>query len=184
MASMAENQVGATKRSRDSHSHLHGPITDFLLLGGGSLFALLAIWYFSDTGEGGITWSISATLAIANIINHPHFAHSYQIFYRNYWEKLTSTRYSFSLRARYLSSGIIFPIVVATFMTWCVVGEHLRILALAANAMFFLVGWHYVKQGYGIAMVDSALKKRFLSPREKNAMLINAYACWGFYGSL
>lgn len=179
--------TGSNNPSKDEPSrsiYLYGPVLDFLLLGGGSLIALLFIRFSIDPDEAGIAWSLATTLAIANIINHPHFAHSYQIFYRNYFQKLTSDRYAPSLRARYLVAGILAPTALALYMAWVVVGEHPRALGLTANGMFFLVGWHYVKQGYGMAMVDAALKRRFLRRDEKSALLVNSYVCWLFSWAL
>jgi hypothetical protein len=46
--------------------------------------------------------------------------------------------------------------------------------------MAFVVGWHYVKQGYGMLMVDAALKRRFFSAGEKKVLLANSYAVWLF----
>ena len=34
-----------------------------------------------------------------------------------------------------------------------------RLLGYAANAMAFTVGWHYVKQGYGVIAVLSAIRR-------------------------
>ena len=44
--------------------------------------------------------------------------------------------------------------------------------------MFFLVGWHYVKQGYGILIVDSVQKRVMFSERAKTVLRANGYACW------
>ncbi len=50
--------------------------------------------------------------------------------------------------------------------------------------MYFFVGWHYVKQGYGMLMLDAALKRKFYSASEKRIFLVNAYAAWIFAWSL
>ncbi|MCK9193665.1 MAG: hypothetical protein M0P19_07310 [Nevskia sp.] len=44
--------------------------------------------------------------------------------------------------------------------------------------MFFTVGWHYTKQGYGMAMLDAVLKRRFFTEHEKKLLLHHAYAVW------
>jgi hypothetical protein len=153
--------------------HLFGPKTDFLLLGGGSLIFLVLIRY-----AAGIDWATSffLTMMLANIVNHPHFAHSYQIFYRDFGKKLTS--YPAELRWRYLVCGIVVPLVLISFFASTVLSESPRVLGIAVNLMGFFVGWHYVKQGYGMAMVDAVLKKAFYSDSEKKALLRNAYATW------
>lgn len=53
-----------------------------------------------------------------------------------------------------------------------------RALGIAGNLMGFLVGWHYVKQGYGILMLDAALKRRFFTGGEKHILLLNAHVVW------
>ena len=40
------------------------------------------------------------------------------------------------------------------------------------------VGWHYVKQGYGILIVDSVQKRLMFSGRAKILLRANGYACW------
>lgn len=164
--------------STRSGNHLYGPLTDFLLLGGGSLLPLLFIWLFLGGDASNRGWSLAAAFTLANVVNHPHFAHSYQIFYSGFLEKLTGARYVPSLRIRYALVGIIAPIAIAIALCVPIYLGQPRMLGLAANAMFFLVGWHYVKQGYGMAMLDAALKKSFYSDREKAALLRNAYAVW------
>src|SRR5262249_10851726 len=56
-------------------------------------------------------------------------------------------------------------------------------LGLGANVMGLLVGWHYVKQGYGVLIVLSAARRIFYTAGEKKALLANAYAVW-FYSWL
>ena len=52
------------------------------------------------------------------------------------------------------------------------------LLGLAANFMFFTVGWHYAKQGYGILMLDAARKGvRFGAP-ERRRLLWNTHLVW------
>ena len=46
--------------------------------------------------------------------------------------------------------------------------------------MGFFVGWHYVKQGYGMLMVDAVLKRKFFSDQDKKVLLFNGYAVWLF----
>lgn len=163
----------------DKSKYLFSPLIDFLGLGGGSLIAFVFISLFFRSDAFYPAAAVSA-LWLTNVINHPHFAHSYQIFYRNFPQKLSGDAYPANLRARYWFSGVIAPVVLAVFLAGAFLAGRPDMLALAALLMFFLVGWHYVKQGYGMAMVDAVLKKRFFNEREKQALLINAYATWLF----
>lgn len=163
---------------QNSKQHLHGSIIDPMLLGIGSVFVLVLIFWLAHGDPNARTWSLSTTLVLANIVNHPHFAVSYQIFYSNYWEKLTSSDTSRSLRLRYLIVGLVVPSIIILVLALGVIAEEAKVIGLVVNSMFFLVGWHYIKQGYGIAMVDAALKKRFFSQSEKNGLLVNGYLVW------
>src|SRR5688500_753073 len=156
--------------------YLNGPVSDFLLLGGGSLLALLALrWAMGDAAWAG-AWTAGTTLALAHVINNPHFMHSYQLFYRGFGAKLTG--YPLDLRLRYWFCGVVVPVALIAVMTWAVAARQPRTLGLLTNLMFFLVGWHYVKQGYGMAMVDAAFKQAWFTDAEKRALLRNAYAVW------
>lgn len=162
--------------SSTTTKHLFSTGWDFLLLGGGSLIALLALKLI--LGREDLAFAFTATLALAHIINHPHFAHSYQIFYRNFGEKIT--KYPADLRWRYMVSGTVIPVALIGLFGVTVILQSPKALGLGANLMFFLVGWHYVKQGYGMAMVDAVLKRAFYSNEEKRILLSNAYATWIF----
>lgn len=51
-------------------------------------------------------------------------------------------------------------------------------LGFGINLIGFLVGWHYVKQGCGMLIVDAVLKKNYFSDQEKRVLSLNAYAVW------
>jgi hypothetical protein len=75
-------------------------------------------------------------------------------------------------------AGIVVPGVMLVFFYRCVVTADLVTIGYAANAMLFLVGWHYAKQGYGMLMLDSVLKKQFFTKKEKDLLRYNAHVCW------
>lgn len=172
MSSLAQPGLAAAPPRR----HLNGPVADFLLLGGGSLLALLALRWTLGDATWAVAWSTGTTLALANIVNNPHFMHSYQLFYRGFGAKLT--RYPRELRLRYWLCGVVAPLALAGVIAWTILDARPYVLGQLTNLMFFLVGWHYVKQGYGMAMVDAALKRAFFTDAEKAALLRNAYAVW------
>ena len=66
---------------------LYGPAVDFLLLGGGSFIVLAAMAAFFPRDEASRVALAGAMLFLAHFVNHPHFAHSYQIFYRGFVRK-------------------------------------------------------------------------------------------------
>lgn len=158
---------------------LFGPVVDFICLGGGSLIliAILAIVGI-DASQDFYATIFSMSLVVAHAINNPHFAHSYQLFYKNFSVKAFGKNEDSLLKARYVTAGIAIPLFLIGFMGLTIASGDAETLGLAANLMGFLVGWHYVKQGYGILIVMSVLKKSFFSQKEKYTLLANAYACW------
>lgn len=158
--------------------HLFGPFVDWFCLGGSSLIYVPLL--FLRPADDYRFALATGMMLLANAINHPHFAHSYQIFYRNFRAKISGPDYAQDLRLRYVAAGIVAPVLLATFFAACVMSGDRRVLGLAGNLMAFVVGWHYVKQGYGMLMVDAALKRRFFSAGEKKMLLVNSYAVWLF----
>lgn len=51
-------------------------------------------------------------------------------------------------------------------------------IGLCISGMALLVGWHYVKQGFGMAMTDAALQRCWWPAAARRALLVNAYVCW------
>lgn len=165
--------------ARSSARSLFNPTIDFLCLGGGSLVVLALVALFVPTN---LSPHLAALmLLVAHVVNHPHFAHSYQIFYKDFGAKLAGRGYGQGLRWRYIVAGIVVPIALAAFFAAAILGNAPRTLGIAGNVMTFFVGWHYVKQGYGMLILDSVLKKRFFENREKTVFLANAYATWLSY---
>ncbi len=170
----------STERTERSGAYLFHPVVDFLCLGGGSLIVFIPLVLCTPPGAS-VPVLAGIMLAISNVINHPHFAHSYQIFYQNFGLKAFGQDYSARLRSRYVLAGIFVPIALIAFFAVCVASSDAELLGFGANIMLFLVGWHYVKQGYGMIIVDSVLKRRFFANSEKKVLLVNSYACWICY---
>jgi len=158
-------------------SYLFGPVSDFLLLGGGSVLACVLILLFLPKGIPVAQQAVLVTV-LMTVINQPHFAHSYQMFYRNYREKAFGS-YAPSLRIRYIFAGLVVPVLLIAFLAGTAITNNVRALAFGANIMFLTVGWHYVKQGYGILIVDSVQKRLMFTDRAKWLLRVNGYACWG-----
>jgi hypothetical protein len=157
--------------------HLFHPVVDFLCLGGGSLFVFALLAVFRPPADSYPAVAV-VMMALANIINHPHFAHSYQIFYRDFDEKAFGRHYDPLLRLRYLFAGLAVPLALVAYFVAVVLLQDLRALGFAVHVMLFLVGWHYVKQGYGMLIVCSVLKRQFFDDTEKKILLMNAYTVW------
>ena len=209
---------------------VHGPAVDFLLLGGGSFLVLGAMAAFFPRDEASRVALAGVMLFLAHFVNHPHFAHSYQIFYRDFLRKAfgpsrrdvhpraagEATRPAgreaplppaegsgareergsasepapdsasdsapastpASLAARYRFAGILVPVVLVVFFAAALAEGSVALLGLAANIMFFTVGWHYAKQGYGILMLDASRKGLRFGPAERRRLLWNTHLAW------
>lgn len=164
----------ATEKGHEAN--LFSPLIDFLCLGGGSLLIFIPMMFVDVVAMEPKVAAI--ILFLAHFVNSPHFAHSYQIFYRNFGEKAFGRAYSSRLRLRYMIAGIVAPAALIAFFTAAFLLDSARALGFGLNIMLFFVGWHYVKQGYGMIIVDSVLKKSFFSQRDKMILTLNAYMCW------
>lgn len=169
-----EQKTAESSKKTETRS-LFNPLIDFWLLGGLSLVVVPIIVLLPESLTA---WVIGASFFIAHFVNHPHFAHSYQIFYRSFRGQVVNASVPLSLRLRYWFSGVIVPIILAAYLVTGYHTENLRMLGLLGNLMGFLVGWHYVKQGYGMLIVQSVLKRSYFDDHEKKWLLLNAYACW------
>ncbi len=177
MSVTADNSLAGAPAASDHRAYFVSPLVDFLCLGGASLIVLpiMALVIPAEPFQPTVTLVM---LALTNIINHPHFAHSYQIFYRDFTRKAFGQETTAVLRARYIFAGIIVPVLLFAFFAVSIGLGDARMLGLGMNLVLFLVGWHYVKQGYGMAIVDSVFKRLFFSNQTKKLMLLNGYACW------
>jgi hypothetical protein len=52
------------------------------------------------------------------------------------------------------------------------------IFTVIVNIMFFVVGFHYVRQTYGVALLSLAKQKIYLSSKEKWALNLSMYPLW------
>ena len=169
--------IAVTSPVRDKR-FLFGPVIDFLCLGGSSLFLLPFLFVLP---EADYRAPVATTmLIIAHLVNHPHFAASYQIFYRGFAGKAFTADLGRAMQARYIFAGLIAPVLLMAFFAFAIARGDARLLGYGGNIMTLFVGWHYVKQGYGMLMVDAVLKRRFFKDPEKKVFLLNSYAVWIF----
>ncbi|MGQ0742549.1 MAG: hypothetical protein ACT4OG_09725 [Alphaproteobacteria bacterium] len=157
--------------------YFFGPWADFLMLGGGAVIILGLIAVLLPNGISPAQQGVMVVV-LMTLINQPHFAHSYQIFYRNFREKAFGSLFPDSLRVRYLFAAVFVPAALTAFFAIAVMADDPKLLGYGVNLMFFLVGWHYVKQGYGILVVDSVQKRMPLSQDLKFILRLNGYASW------
>lgn len=155
--------------------YIVGPVWDFLLLGGASLF-LIPLGFVSFTAEQLLILGLFSYV-ISDVLNHPHFAASYIMFYRSFKEKFAPP-YTRFFQFRCFLAGVLMPLLMIVYFTYAIYVNNLTLLGYAANAMGFLVGWHYTKQGYGILILRSVFERRFFSAVEKHIFLVNGFIFW------
>lgn len=156
--------------------HIHSAALDFLLLGGGSIPVLAAVVMLADAESRPAI--LVTVLVLSQFLNNPHFMHSYQIFYDAFGRKLRTGPQG--LRVRYAVAGILVPALLVGWFALSAILADPALMGRAVNVMLFLVGWHYVKQGYGIFVVESVFQRRFLSETEKTVLRWNGYLAWLF----
>ncbi len=173
---MTDVQIGQSSVS--NRRALHTPLVDFLLLGGATLFILPLAALIPETYGPQVVYFL---FWLSFLINYPHFVHSYQIFYRDFRNKLAGNSYPQHLRMRYALAGIVVPLIMIAGFAVAYLAASSTMLGVAAYSVAFFVGWHYVKQGYGILIVDTVLNRAFFNEHEKKIFRANAYACWIFF---
>ena len=174
--SVVTAQSEPAARAAPGERYLFGPIVDFLCLGGSSLLLLPLV--LAIGGSEDYAGLAANMLIVAHVLNHPHFAASYQIFYRGFRQKALTSSLGRAMQARYLFAGVLVPALLVLFFVYASATANARLLGYGANLMALAVGWHYVKQGYGMLMVDAALKRRFLTNDCKKVLLVNCYVTW------
>lgn len=172
MTATTDLNISAPAREK---GYLHNRWIDFFCLGGGSLPVLCFLLMLP--GEKYFPYTATVALLLSHFINNPHFAHSYQIFYADFGKKSAPGA---PLRWRFLFAGLGVPVIIVSYFVFVVVTENPRLLGLAVNVMLFTVGWHYVKQGYGILMVEAVLKRAFFNDTEKTWLRYTALSVWIF----
>jgi hypothetical protein len=157
-------------------------IAEFLALGGGTLVLFPLLWLFrSRAGLDPAEDFIDAfAYHAALVINNPHFAVSYLLFYKDAPSRVRRGFYAPGQRARYLFSGFVVPVALVAWATFALKTSSARSLGFMIELMFFLVGWHYVKQGFGILTVFSARRGFRFAPRERLAVLGHCFAGWAY----
>jgi hypothetical protein len=159
-----------------------GAVVEFLLVGGATLLLFLVSWLLQRT----IGLS-SADLAVgflffygAHVINDPHFAVTYLLFYERARARAFGGDFEPLQRVRYLLAGLMVPVALVGWAGTALATRSAYSLGLLIQTMFFLVGWHYVKQGFGVMTVLAARRGVRFSPHERLAILAHCYAGWAY----
>jgi hypothetical protein len=157
-------------------------LLEFLLVGGATLLLLplvSCVRYAAGLDAGELAVGFLAFHA-AYVINDPHFAVTYLLFYRDVKNRAFGKSFEPAQRARYLIAGFGVPVALAAWGIAGIATGSARTLGFLFELMFLLVGWHYVKQGFGVLSVLSARRGVRFSPLERKVVLAHCYAGWAY----
>jgi hypothetical protein len=178
MTTLAQPAAVATPLSRGRAR----AVAEFLLVGGATPLLFLVSWVLQRT-----IGLDAADLAVgflffygAHFINDPHFSVTYLLFYEDVRARALGTEFAPLQRARYLLAGFLVPVVLVVWAGAALATRSAYSLGLLIQSMFLLVGWHYVKQGFGVMTVLAARRGVRLLPRERLAVLAHCYAGWAY----
>jgi hypothetical protein len=155
---------------------------EFLLVGGGTLFLLpLAFLLRARLGLDESEFVVGFLMFhAATVINNPHFAVTYLLFYRDLRARAFGAAFVPRQRLRYWLVGFVVPAALSVWLGFALVDHSARKLGLLIQLMFFLVGWHYVKQGFGVLTVLSLRRGVRFSAFERKVVLAHCFAGWLF----
>lgn len=174
VAPSAEAAEGARPRMRVS------PWVELLLVGGLTPLLFPLSWLLRrsvslDAAELAVGFTM---FHAAFIINDPHFSVTYLLFYKDARARALGDAFSPGQRARYLIAGFVAPLLLAAWAIAALATKSAVLLGLMIQLMFLLVGWHYVKQGFGAMMVLASRRGVMFLPRERNVILAHCLAGW------
>lgn len=157
-------------------------VGEFLITGGATLLLIPFAYFFQKSAgldESEYLVSFAAFYA-AYVINDPHFAVSYLLFYKNVGKRVSGEEFTGAQRVRYIVSGFVVPAVLVAWIAVALIQQSAAILGGMIQLMFFLVGWHYVKQGFGVLAVLSSRRGVFLSSLERKLILAHCFFGWAY----
>lgn len=150
---------------------------EVFLVGGLSVITSIGFWLFFDKATSLVTISNFA-FAAALVVNHPHFLSSYILMYGDFSKKIFKEK-------RYFWSAVIVPLLLILFLGYGLFKADKNSIGQMASGMYFLVGWHYVKQIFGFIIVTSVHRKQYYNGLERKILLLNLFSIWflSFLGS-
>lgn len=157
-------------------------VGEFLLTGGGTLLLFPLCWLLEhglglDRAELGVGF---VTFHAAHVLNDPHFAVTYLLFYRGTHARGFGAGLPRAQRLRFVFAGYVAPVVLVAWAGSALAGASARSLGALTQLMFLLVGWHYVKQGFGAVMVLSQRRGVSYAASERRILLGHCLLGWAY----
>ena len=157
-------------------------LIEFLLVGGVTPLCFLVSWLLRqnlDMNTADLVVGFTFFHA-AFVINDPHFSVTYLLFYQDFKKRAFGSAFSRSLRIRYVLAGVVIPIALAAWALTAVLRGSAEHVGMLFQLMFVLVGWHYVKQGFGVMMVLSARRGLRFADHERWIILAHSFSGWAY----
>jgi hypothetical protein len=183
MASVAPAAESLEAAPRASPATASASAQAELWVTGGASFVLLPLCWLLQRAFGLDSAELAVgftTFYAAHVINDPHFAVTYLLFYRDVRRRLGSGDHSRWHQVRYALAGFVVPLALLVWAVTALALQSARSLGWMTQLMFLLVGWHYVKQGFGVVTVLSARRGTSYGLGERRALLAHAFAGWAY----
>ncbi len=170
--------TGVPTRARDARARA----AEFLLVGGAT-FVLFPLAWLCRAALGLDSAELAfgfVTFHAAHVVNDPHFSVTYLLFYRNARRRAFDPAIVPVQRARFILAAVVAPLALAIWSIGAIAAGSAHALGGLIQLMFLLVGWHYVKQGFGVLAVLSARRGYRFTPLERKLLLFHCYAGWAY----
>ena len=157
-------------------------LLEFLAVGGLTPLCFLASFFLRRTlGLSPSDYAVGFTaFYAAYVINDPHFAVTYVLFYEDGRARGLGKAFGGAQRVRWLLVGVAVPVALAAWGAYGLVTRSAPALGLMMELMFALVGWHYVKQGFGVMITLAARRGLTFGKWERAVLLTHGFAGWAF----
>lgn len=156
---------------------LVSPFFDVMMAGGLAIILFLVFQIAIDRNVDIFAWSIALYYA-AFLVNFPHFAASYQLLYHDARHSFLNFRNEPRFAMKLWWAGLVVPIILIGYFLWALSEGSMLLMGYLVNALYFFVGWHYIKQIYGCMIVFSSAKKIYFDVVERATILLPLYAIW------
>jgi hypothetical protein len=159
-----------------------GRFLEWLAVGGATFFLFPLAWVLRRvTGSGTSELAVGfVTFYGAYVVNDPHFSVTYLLFYRDVRARSLGGAFAGMQRLRYIGAGFVVPAILVAWAGWALLERSASSLGLMVQLMFLLVGWHYVKQGFGVLTVLSSRRGSPVTASERRVILFHCYAAWAY----
>lgn len=162
--------------------NLKREVVEFLAVGGATLLLYPLALLFQRLSGLDYSQYVTSMVAFyaAHVINDPHFGVTYVLFYRRARQRLFGGEFRGLQRLRYLAAGVVVPLLMIGWIWWAMRTDSPVRMGQLIQAMYFLVSWHYVKQGFGVLTILSLRRGIRYAPAERRWILAHCFAGWAF----